>query len=70
MAKEKKEKPIKDRWLGARADAPLADEVDAYIEAADMSMGDLLRKSVKEYMLNHPIKQEQPDQMKVNKPGE
>lgn len=49
-------KKLKDKWLGARADADLEAAVTAYIEAADMSMGDLIRKSVREFMHNHPVK--------------
>lgn len=63
-------KPVKDKWLGARADAPLEAKVSAYIEAADITMGDLIRKSVNEYMNNHPVRAPQPDQTTLNKPGE
>jgi cAMP phosphodiesterase len=64
----KKTKLTKDKWLGARADADLDAKVTEYIDAADISMGDLIRRSVKEYLLNHPIKQPEPE---VNlKPGE
>ena len=63
----KKTKLTKDKWLGARADADLDAKVTEYIDAADISMGDLIRRSVKEYLLNHPIKQSEPE---VNlKPG-
>lgn len=47
-------KPVKDKWVGARVDTALYDEVDKYIDAADMNMGDLVRKAVKEYMWAHP----------------
>lgn len=46
---------IKDKWIGARADEDLEALVDTYADAADISMGDLVRKSVREYMLTHPI---------------
>lgn len=69
MAKEKK--PTKKRWLGARADDPLADEVDAYVAAdPDLTMGSLLRKAVKEYMLNHPLKQPESAPTQIKAPGE
>ena len=65
-----KEKLPKDKWLGARVDAKMDAEVSAYIEAADMVMGDLIRKSVREYMTNHPIKRALPNQTEPVKPGE
>lgn len=46
---------VKDEWLGARIDKDLAGLVDVYIDAAEISMGDLVRKAVKEYMVNHPL---------------
>lgn len=67
----KKDKPIKDRWLGARVDTATEAEVNTYLESADdMLMGDLVRKGVKEYMQNHPIKKTVvPDHLQI-KPGE
>lgn len=65
-----KDKLPKDKWLGARVDANMDAEVSTYIEAADMVMGDLIRKSVREYMQNHPIKQMVPEQTTITKPGE
>ena len=47
-------KRVKNKWLGARADDPLFEEVSAYIDAADMTMGQLVRTAVKEYMWAHP----------------
>lgn len=49
-------KPVKDRWLGARIDAPMDVKVKAYTEAAGMDMGELVRDAVSEYMVNHPVK--------------
>lgn len=65
-----KDKLPKDKWLGARVDANMDAEVSAYIEAADMVMGDLIRKSVREYMQNHPVKKTVPDPTQITKPGE
>lgn len=48
---------IKDRYIGARVDEVFGGEVDNYLSYLDdVTMGDLIRKSVKEYMLNHPLK--------------
>lgn len=66
-----KDKPIKNKWLGARADEALNAEVTAYLEASDdLTMGALVRKAVKEYMLNHPHKEPQPTAATITKPGE
>lgn len=63
-------KKVKNTWLGARADEDLETKVTAYIEKADMSMADLVRQGVIEYMHNHPIKADpKPDQTQVTKPG-
>jgi len=48
-------KKLKNMWLGARIDEDLNSLVSVYIDAADMTMGDLVRKSVKEYMATHPV---------------
>lgn len=50
-------KKVKDKWLGARVDADVDTRVKEYTEAAEMDMGELVRKGVEEYMLNHPVKQ-------------
>lgn len=65
-----KEKPLKTKWLGARADDKLSEDVNAYMEAADMTMGDLIRKATREYMQNHPIKQPEEPAINKLKPGE
>lgn len=48
-------RPLKDKWLGARVDDALFKEVNEYVDVADTSMGDLVRKAVKEYMWSHPV---------------
>ena len=45
---------VKDKWLAARADDELFTEVGEYIEAANTTMGELIRKAVKEYLWAHP----------------
>lgn len=52
-------KRVKSKWLGARADDLLFGEVTQYIEASEMTMGDLVRTAVKEYMWAHPREQKQ-----------
>ncbi len=66
-----KDKPIKDKWLGARVDKPTEQKVNAYLDASDdLTMGALVRKSVNEYMLNHPLKEQTTDPTILTKPGE
>lgn len=65
-----KEKMPKNKWLGTRIDGQMEKEVSDYINATDMVRGDLVRKGVREYMQNHPVKRELPDQTRVTKPGE
>ena len=48
-------KKVKDKWLGARVDENLDGLVDTYIDAAELTMGELVRLAVVEYMNNHPI---------------
>lgn len=63
-------KPVKSKWLGARVDSVMDGKVTAYIETAEITMGDLLREAVNEYMANHPIKTPRLDHTKPTKPGE
>jgi hypothetical protein len=50
-------KQLKDQPVGARMTADMKDEVDTYLALSDMSMGELIRKSVREYIWGHPINQ-------------
>lgn len=52
----KNDKPIKDRYVGARVDGFFDKQISTYISAADLTMGDLVRRAVKEFMLAHPVK--------------
>lgn len=64
-------KQIKDKWLGARVDPAQYERVDDYIKAnEELTMGDLVRKGVEEYMLNHPVKKPQASPTDIKKPGE
>jgi len=66
-----KDKPIKDKWLGARVDGPTEVKVNTYLDASDdLTMGALVRKSVNEYILNHPLKEPKADPTTLTKPGE
>jgi hypothetical protein len=48
---------VKDRYIGARVDPVFGGEVNNYLaQLDDTTMGDLIRKAMKEYMLNHPLK--------------
>lgn len=46
---------VKEDWLGGRTDPDQKERVEDYIDKADMTMGELVRKAVDEYMLNHPV---------------
>lgn len=58
---------VKDKWLGARVDGDLDQRVTEYIDVAELTMGELVRASVEEYMVNHPVKQ--PTKPLVEQPG-
>lgn len=53
------QRKVKTTYLSGRADSDLKDQVDEYVEAADISMGQLVRKAVIEYMENHPNKEDE-----------
>lgn len=44
----------KTKWLGARVDPELSKAVEEHIEARGMTMGELIRAAVKEYLWAHP----------------
>lgn len=46
---------VKNKLLAARADGVLIEQVNQYIAAAELTMGELVRTSVVEYMKNHPV---------------
>jgi antitoxin component of RelBE/YafQ-DinJ toxin-antitoxin module len=45
-------------WIGARTDEDFKELVEAYIDEADMTMGQLIRKAVEEYIKLHPVKED------------
>lgn len=48
---------VKDRYIGARVDPVFGGEVNNYLaHLDDTTMGDLIRKAMREYMQNHPLK--------------
>lgn len=51
-------KPVKDKYIAAKVDGDLRAKVDAYIETAKITMGDLVRVAVAEYIKNHPAEKE------------
>jgi hypothetical protein len=50
---------VKDDWLGGRVDGDLKELVEEYIDAAEITQGQLIRKAVIEYMKNHPAEEQQ-----------
>ena len=48
---------VKTEYLGGRVDIDLKEQVEEYIENADLSIGDLIRRAVIEYMKKYPIKE-------------
>lgn len=49
---------VKDGWLGGRVDTDLKEKVEEYIDVAEITQGQLIRKAVMEYMKNHPVEDE------------
>jgi predicted transcriptional regulator len=49
---------VKDDWLGGRVDSDLKERVEEYIESAEITQGQLIRKAVIEYIKNHPVEAE------------
>lgn len=46
---------VKNKLLAARADGVLIEQVSQYIDAAGLTMGELVRTATIEYMKNHPV---------------
>lgn len=59
-------KQLRDKWLGARTTAAFLEQIDDYLELAELNQAELVRQSVVEYMANHPVKKPLP---KLTKPG-
>lgn len=49
----------KTDWIGGRVDPELKEEVEAYVGDSDLSIGQLLRRALKEYMKAHPLTEEE-----------
>lgn len=49
MAKE-----VKTKWFGVRADPEMLKELAEYADAADMTMSQVIRAAIKEYIWAHP----------------
>ena len=61
-------KLIKEVMVMARVDSNTNKKITEYIAAADISMSDLVRFAVEEYIRNHPRKE--PEPLMSLKPGE
>lgn len=46
----------KTHYLGGRVDDDFRDTVLEYIDAADMTMGELIRAALKEFIYAHPVR--------------
>jgi hypothetical protein len=46
----------KTHYLGGRVDDDFREQVLEYIEVAEMTMGELIRASLKEFMFAHPVR--------------
>jgi antitoxin component of RelBE/YafQ-DinJ toxin-antitoxin module len=51
-------KKVKSDWIGGRVDSDLKELVEEYIDNADITVGQLIRRAVAEYIAKHPIKEE------------
>ena len=49
---------VKTDWIGGRVDEDFKENVEAYIDNADMTMGQLIRKAVEQYIKNNPVSEE------------
>jgi hypothetical protein len=67
------DKKVKDKWIGARVDGPYEKRVGDYIAGSkELTLAQLIRLSLDEYMLNHPVKDTKlgtPEHLNI-KPGE
>ena len=48
----------KSDWIGARVDEDFKEDVEAYIDEADITTGQLVRRAIEEYIKNHPVAKE------------
>lgn len=46
---------VKEDWLGGRVDSDFKELVEDYIDTAEITQGQLIRKAVAEYMKHHPV---------------
>ena len=49
-----KKKVAKTKWFGVRADEDLLKELAEYADAADMTMSQVIRAAIREYIWAHP----------------
>jgi hypothetical protein len=48
---------VKTDYIGGRVDSDFKELVEEYIDAAELTQGQLIRKAVMEYMQNHQIEE-------------
>lgn len=48
----------KNDWIGARVDDDLKELAEAYIGEAELTMGQLVRRAIEEYIKRHPVESE------------
>ena len=48
-------KKLKEVQIAARITSDLKDEIDSYLESSETGLGELVRKSINEYLWAHPI---------------
>lgn len=63
-------KKVKEKQIYVRVDDAELAKINAYVEAADLTVSDLVRLGIGEYMVNHPIKDKDTSPTKIKTPGE
>lgn len=48
-------KAVKSKWFGVRAEEDLLKELAEYADATDMTMSQVIRAAIKEYIWAHPV---------------
>lgn len=63
-------KKAKTHYIGGRVDDDFREDVLEYIEAQEMSMGELIRAALKEFMFAHPSRNSAGELQTINQPQE
>lgn len=56
MAEDIRPRKKKEKSIGARVSTEMFMEINAYLDTLEMSMGQLVRQALSEYMGSHPLK--------------